>query len=53
MLLDMHMITPEATWGGKPEQRYSGTGDTSDLEMDVEYIRLWQEDGKEDIIVNN
>lgn len=52
-LLDMHMITPEATWGGKPEQRYSGTGDTSDLEMNVEYIRLWQEDGKEDIIVNN
>ena len=52
-LFDMYMITPGASWGGAPEQRYTGTGDTSDLEMNVEYIRLWQESGKEDIIFND
>lgn len=52
-LFDMYMITPGATWGGTPEQRYTGTGDTADLEMSVEYIRLWQESGKEDIIFND
>lgn len=50
-LLDCYMITPGAEWGGTAEQRYTGTGDTSDIEMNVKYIRLWQEDGKEDIIL--
>lgn len=50
-LFDCHLITPGASWGGTNEQRYTGNGDTSDVEFNVEYIRLWQEEGKEDIIL--
>ncbi len=52
-LLDCHLMTPGASWGGNASQRYSGNGDTSDVEFDVEYIRLWQEEGKKDIIFNH
>ena len=50
-LFDSHLMTPGASWGGTQEQRYTGNGDTSDVEFNVEYIRLWQEQGKEDIII--
>jgi hypothetical protein len=50
-LFDSHLMTPGASWGGTQEQRYTGNGDTSDVEFNVEYIRLWQEEGKEDIIL--
>lgn len=50
-LFDCHLMTPGASWGGTNAQRYTGNGDTSDVEFNVEYIRLWQEEGKEDIIL--
>lgn len=50
-LFDCDLMTPAAHWGGNgTTDRYTGTGDTSDVEMRVQYIRLWQEEGKEDII---
>ncbi len=49
-IFDNHIMTPMASWGGPPEKRFGGSGDTSDVEMRVDYIRLYQEEGKEDII---
>lgn len=51
-LFDCDFMTDMAPLGGPPEQRYSGSGDTSDIEFKIQYIRLYQEQGKEDIIIN-
>lgn len=50
-LLDCKLMTPSAGYGGPPEQRYGGTGDNSPVAFEVEYLRLYQEEGKEDIII--
>ena len=48
-LFDCHMRTPGS--GKRIDRCFGGTGDTNDIEMRIEYIRLYQEEGKEDIII--